>query len=423
MTAPMRILWTVNIPLPAACEALGLPESPFGGWLSTMTLHLAKVQGLQLGVAMRAPVQELRSVDVGGIRYYALPQGGKGGLDARTEDCAQVLADFKPDLLHAEGSEMAYTRRMLQAWQGPSLLSLQGVINGIEPFYLGGLRPARMLSSLRPRQMLTALALLMNKWLRFDPRLRGERETIGMARHIMGRTPWDRAQAWAINPTAGYHHCGRTLRDPFHATRWQGPDSQRHVIFAGNAAVALKGIHVLLEALVLLRREYPDVRLVIAGERPAAQRSRFKRMVGYPAYLLDRIKQLGLESQVEFTGVLGAGEMAARMARSHVYAMASIIENSPNTLGEAMMLGMPCVSSYAGGAPGMARDESEALFFRAGDPVTMAHQIKRLFDSDALCARLGEAAHARAAQSHDPEANLQGLLDAYRAILQPGLPR
>lgn len=162
MTPPMRILWTVNIPLPAACQALGLPESPFGGWLSTMTLRLAKVPGVQLGVAMRAPVQALRWADVEGIRYYALPQVGKGGLDARAEDCTSVLADFKPDLLHAEGSEMAYTRRMLQAWQGPSLLSLQGVINGIEPFYLGGLRPARMLASLRPRQMLTALSLVMN---------------------------------------------------------------------------------------------------------------------------------------------------------------------------------------------------------------------------------------------------------------------
>ena len=111
------------------------------------------------------------------------------------------------------------------------------------------------------------------------------------------------------------------------------------------------------------------------------------------------------------------------MAASHVYVMASVIENSPNTLGEAMMLGMPCVSSYAGGAPGMARDESEALFFRAGDPVTMAHQIKRLFDSDELCQRLGEAAHARAAQTHDPEANLRDLLEAYRAILQPEQPR
>ena len=415
---PMRILWMVNIPLPAACAALGLPESPFGGWLTTMTQRLAKVPGVQLGVAMRAPVRELRSADVDGIRYYALPQAGKGGLDARDEDCARVLADFKPDLLHAEGSEMAYTRRLLQAWGGPSLLSLQGVINGIEPFYMGGLRPARMLASLRPRQVLAALALMMNKWFRFDPRLRGERETIAMARHIMGRTPWDRAQAWAINPGAGYHHCGRTLRDAFHATRWRGTDSDRRVIFAGNAAVPLKGIHVLLEALVLLRREYPDTRLVIAGERPGAQASRFKRLVGYRAYLTDRIRQLGLESQVEFTGVLGASDMAARMARSHVYAMASVIENSPNTLGEAMLLGMPCVSSYAGGAPGMAHDEGEALFFRAGDPVTMAHQLKRLFDSDALCAQLGEAAHARATRNHDPDANLQGLLDAYRTILQ-----
>jgi len=176
---------------------------------------------------------------------------------------------------------------------------------------------------------------------------------------------------------------------------------------------------VLLEALVLLRREYPDSRLVIAGERPGAQGSRFKRLVGYPAYLIDRIRELGLESQVEFTGVLGASDMAARMARSHVYAMASVIENSPNTLGEAMMLGMPCVSSYAGGAPGMARDEDEALFFRAGDPVTMAYQIKRLFDSDVLCARLGEAARARATRTHDADANVQGLLNAYRAILRP----
>lgn len=415
----MRILWTVNIPLPAASHALGLPESPFGGWLSTMTRRLARVPGVQLGVAMRAPVDELQIADVDGVRYYALPQVGKGGLDARGADCVAVLADFAPDLLHTEGSEMAYARRMLQAWQGPSLLSLQGVINGIEPYYLGGLQPWRMLGSLRPRQMLAALGLLMNKRFRFDPRLPGEREAIGAARHIMGRTPWDRAQAWAINPCAIYHHCGRTLRDAFHETRWHGRDCERHTIFAGNAAVPLKGIHVLLEALVLLRRDYPQVRLVIAGERPGTQRSRFKRLVGYPAYLMDRIRQLGLQSKVEFTGVLDAPGMAERMARSHVYAMASIIENSPNTLGEAMLIGMPCVSSYAGGAPGMANDESEALFFRAGDPVTMAHQIKRLFDSDALCAQLGEAAHARAKHNHDPEANLEDLLRAYRAILRP----
>ena len=420
MTRPMRILWAVNIPLPAASEALGLPKSPFGGWLSTMTRQLGAEKGVQLGVVMRAPVRELRWADVEGIRYYALPQTGKGGLDARPEDCVRVLEDFGPDLLHAEGSEMAYTRRLLEAWQGHSLLSLQGVINGYEPFELGALRPVGMFASLRLRSMLTALALLLNKRLRFDPRLRSEREVVAMASHIMGRTSWDRAQAWALNLSAHYHHCSRTLRQPFYTRRWQAAACDRHTIFAGNAASPRKGAHILLEALCLLRREYPAARVVFAGEPPQARRSGIKQWVGYPSYLNDRIQQLGLGSHVEFTGLLDATTMAERMARSHVFAMASIIENSPNTLGEAMMLGIPCVSAYAGGTASMARDESEALLYRAEDPVTLAYQIKRLFDSEALCVRLGEAAHARAMQTHDPDANLQDLLAAYHAILQPG---
>lgn len=417
MTMPMRILWTANIPLPAASEALGLPRSPFGGWLSTMTRQLAAQPGVQLGVVMRTPVKDLRWVDVDGIRYYALPQVGKGGLDARPADCVRVLEDFKPDLLHAEGSEMAYTRRMLKAWAGPRLLSLQGVINGIEPHQLGALRLWRMLVSGRPRQVLPALALLLNKRLRFDSRLAGERETVALATDIMGRTSWDRAHAWAMNPAARYHACSRSLRAPFHSRRWAGTACERHTIFIGNSAVPLKGVHGALEALVLLRREFPDARLVIAGERPTQQRSRLRRWIDYAAYLQDRIEQLGLQQHVEFTGVLDAEAMAARMARSHVYAMASIIENSPNTLGEAMLLGMPCAVGYAGGAPSMADDEREALFYRAGDPVTMAWQIKRLFDSGDLCGQLGEAARARAMRTHDADANLRDLLAAYRAIL------
>lgn len=419
MTVPMRILWVTNIPLPAASAALGLPKSPFGGWLSSMTQRLGRVPGIQLGVVMRAPVQELRSVEVEGIRYYALPQAGKSGLDARPADCVHVIADFKPDLLHAEGSEMAYTRRLLKAWSGPRLLSLQGVINGYEPFELGALRPGRMLASMRPRQMMSALALLLNKRFRFDPRLQGERETMAMADHIMGRTPWDKAQAWALNPQANYHHCSRTLRAPFYTLRWRAEACNRHTIFIGNAASPRKGGHVMLEALALLRREFPGVRLVIAGERLDIGRRGLRQSLGYPAFLMDKLRQLDLVEHVEFTGLLDAAAMAERMARCHVYAMVSIIENSPNTLGEAMMLGMPCVSAYAGGTAGMAQDGLEALFYRAEDPVTLAYQIKRLFDSDEICGQLGEAAHVRAAKTHDSDANLHDLLAAYRIILQP----
>lgn len=413
---PVRILWAVNVPLPAASDALGLPCTPFGGWLSTMTRGLAQVPGVRLGVAMRAPVGELRMADVDGIRYYALPESGRGGLDARDGDCARVLADFQPDLLHAEGSEMAYTRRLLQAWQGPRLLSLQGVINGIEPHYLGGLAFGPMLAAGRWRQVLAMAGMVANKRLRFVPRLRGERDTLALAGHVMGRTPWDRAQAWALNPSAHYHHCARTLRPAFSSRRWSVDACERHAIFLGNSAVALKGVHVALDALVLLRRQFPAARLVIAGPRPDDSRG-LRRILGYQAYLLDRIAQLGLQAAVEFTGPLDADAMAGRMSGCHAYAMASLIENSPNTLGEAMLLGMPCVSGHAGGAPGMARDEEEALFFRAGDAVGLAWRLQRIFASDELAVDLGRAAHARATATHDPERNLRDLLTAYRTIL------
>ena len=99
--------------------------------------------------------------------------------------------------------------------------------------------------------------------------------------------------------------------------------------------------------------------------------------------------------------------------------MSSIIENSPNTLGEAMMVGTPSVSAFTGGVPSMASDEVDVLMYRADDPAMLAMQIKRLFDDPALCDRLSGAARERARRTHDPEANVQALVDAYRRIV-PG---
>lgn len=410
----MRVLWTVNVVLPEPAEPLGLPRAPFGGWLSTMTSRLARLPGVAIGIAMRAPVDRLAIVDVGGIRYYAVPQSRTDIFDVSQEDCEAVLQDFRPDLLHAEGSEMAYTRRYLRTWKGPRLLSLQGVINGYEPYELGRLRVGRMLLS--PRQLPVALALLVNKWLRFRPRLRKERETIRLTSHVMGRTLWDQAQAWAINPDADYHACSRILREDFYRRRWSSADRERFSLFVGNAASPRKGAHVAVQALALLRRSFPGVRLYIAGE---LGKGALRRWFGYSAYLRQLIRKLGVEDSVVFTGVLQGAAMADRLCRSHVYLMSSLIENSPNTLGEAMIMGVPSVVAYAGGTPDMAADGAEALFYRADDPAMLALQVRRLLQDDALADRISEAAVARARRTHDPEANVQALLDAYQAILGP----
>ena len=416
MSSPTRVLWIVNIVLPAVATELGLSKTPFGGWLTLMTDRLAMRDDFRIGVAMRAPVKTLTRIEKNGIVYYAMPQSASDAFDVDDGTVAEVLADFVPDILHAEGSEMAYTRRFLKAWAGPKLLSLQGVINGNRNYDLGRLPLLSMLNPLRPKTALTAVALMANFALRFLPRLKAERETIQLADHIMGRTTWDRAQAWAINPDATYHHCSRILRDGFYGASWDTAGHEPHSIFVGNAASPRKGTHVVIEAVRLLRRAYPDVRLYVAGESPMEGGSSFKRQVGYPAYVCDLIDQYGLEDRVTFTGLLDEPGMVRRMEQSHVFVMSSIIENSPNTLGEAMMVGTPSVSSFTGGVPSMASDEVDVLMYRADDPAMLAMQIKRLFDDPALCARLSASARGRARKTHDPEVNVQALVTAYDRI-------
>ena len=415
---PTRVLWIVNIVLPAVAEDVGQTKTPFGGWLTLMIERLAVRDGYEIAVAMRAQVKTSMRVERNGVTYFIIPQSASDPFDVETAAVDQILTDFAPHILHAEGSEMAYTRRFMERWDGPKLLSLQGLINGIEPYELGRLPMLSMLNPLRPRRLVTALALMANLQFRYRPRLRLERQTLGMADHIMGRTLWDRAHAWAINPQASYHHCSRILRDVFYSSKWSARGAARYSIFLGNAASARKGVHFAMQAAALLAPHYPDMKIYVAGQDPSDLSTWSpRRLVGYPAYLDGLIGDLKLGDHVIFTGQLSAEDVAERMALSHVFVLSSMIENSPNTLGEAMMVGTPTVAAFVGGVPTMARDEVEVLMYRADDPAMMAMQIKRLFDDPTLCSRLSRAARKRARITHDPETNVQALVDAYRRIV------
>lgn len=417
----MRVLLSANMVLPAVAEQLELPTSSFGGWLSTVTERLSKQSGITLGVAMRAGAATLKRIEHEGVCYYALPRRRYNAYDTPDAAISEVLDDFKPDIVHVEGTEMPYARRLLSAWAGAKVVSLQGVINGHVAYQLGRIPTTEFFSWRNPGLILTFLALIANDRLRFRPRLAGERQALTMASHVVGRTLWDRAQAAWLAPQASYHHCPRILREPFYKRQWVASDCEAFSIFVGNGASALKGAHFALRALPLVQRRFPKVRLYIAGRDPF-QLGRFsaQRTVGYSRYLIALIKSLGIEAAVSFTGQLDAEAMAERMGKSHVVLLPSLIENSPNTLAEAMMLGVPTVAAYVGGVPSMATDEEDALLFRSGDPAMLAFQINRLFEDPALCQRLSRQSRERACQVHQPDAIIGTLISIYQKVLKQG---
>jgi glycosyltransferase involved in cell wall biosynthesis len=293
---------------------------------------------------------------------------------------------------------------------------MQGIINGYEPYEYGQINLLKSLFCLTPAKFIFALAMIVNKQLRFNPRLSIERDTIAKAKNILGRTSWDRAHSYALNSSAPYFSCNRILREPFYENRWNNARFADLSIFAGNVGSPRKGTHFLLRAVSLLVSEFPNIKLRIAGESPEAGSIKdWKKYIGYPAYIRRLISELKLERHVEFLGVLSAEEMAEQMSETSVFVLSSIIENSPNTLGEAMILGMPCVAAYSGGVGDMAVDYKEALFYRANDPQVLAYKIKTLFSDSDFATRLGKAARVKALATHDPESNKNKLLAAYKS--------
>lgn len=420
----MKVLWTVNL-IPAEVSVkLGMTAEVLGGWVESMAEQLRKNSDIELGIVCKCENDISFVETINGITYFSLYYTPSTSLAELEEKCDKIVSDFKPDIINIEGTEFLHARAMqltAKKHDIPAVVSLQGILNGQYAYQCGQLQIDDMMFSKSLTEVFAAWIMHLRKTKWYKPRMKSEKEIIENADFILGRTTWDRAHSYAINPNAKYYPCSRVLRAPFYEEKWSIEKTERHSIYVGNGYHALKGLHFVVMALPYLVREYPDVKVYVAGYKPYAEndkRSFIKK--GYAAYLKKLIFDLGVQNHIEFTGPLKARQVAEKLSKVNAYVLCSAVENSPNTLGEAMMVGTPCVAAYVGGVADMADDGKEALFFRNDDPKLLAWNLKRVFDDDALALSLSEAGKKRAIITHDPESNAQMLIDAYTDILREG---
>lgn len=418
----MKVLWTVNL-IPAAVSVkLGKTSEVLGGWVESMAAKLSENNDIELGIVCKCEENLNFCEVIDGITYFSLYYTSSTSLSELESKCNEIVTKFNPDIVNIEGTEFLHARAMQLSAKNhniPAVVSLQGILNGQYAYQCGQLPVDDMMFSKSLTNIFSAWIMHLRKTRWYKPRMKPEKEIIENADYILGRTTWDRAHSYAINPNAKYYPCSRILRAPFYEEKWSLEKTERHSIYVGNGYNALKGAHFVVMALPYLIREYPDVKVYIAGYKPYQEndkRSILKK--GYAAYLKKLIYDLGVQDHIEFTGPLKAPQVAQMLSKVNAYVLCSTIENSPNTLGEAMMVGTPCVSAYVGGVSDMAEDGKEALFYRNDDPKILAWNLKRIFDSDELALSLSEAGKKKARITHDPERNAQLLIDAYTDILK-----
>ena len=418
----MKILWTVNLIPSEASQKLNINSVVLGGWVESMAQRLKNYPEVKLAIACKTDKTNSFDEEINGIRYFSIGYDSKTDLKTLEMTCEEIIDKFNPDIIQVEGTEFLHASAMLNVGNSrsiPTVVSLQGILNGQYQYQCGQLQIDDMMFSSSIRKIFTAWILHLRKTRWFKPRMKTEREVISRAKYLIGRTTWDRAHAYKLNPNAEYFTCNRILREPFYRYKWLINEIEKHSIYVGNGYYALKGVQYVIEALPQLIREYPDIKLYVAGVKPFEENDKrpfYKK--GYGMYLEKLIKDLGVQDHIVFTGPLQAEQVAEKLSKVHAYVLCSAIENSPNTLGEAMCIGTPCVAAYVGGVSDMAVDGEDALFYRNDDPALLAWNIKRIFDNDELALKLSENGKKHARVTHDADTNSKALYDIYKSILE-----
>lgn len=427
----MKVLWMVSVTLPAAAAACGLAcgSDVSGGWLTGQLSALSPLAELTVcSVDARAKVP--CSGSAAGVQYLVLPGHDRGSLTA-------LLRERAPDLVHIWGTEYAAAREMSAAAAAlglPVLIGLQGLMFDCAAHLCDGV-PTRYLRSCRLQRLIDRLvpgALLDVAQARFAALADSEAALLATARYVTGRTAFDRAAAERLAPAARYFFCGETLRPEFYIPErelWQ-PHAfgGAPVIFVSQANYPLKNLHTLLKAMPALLKRWPGAELCIAGWPPldkgALLRPLIDWMFPYQLYCKRLAAEYGLENAIRYTGPLDAAAMKEAYLGADVFVLPSYSENSPNSLGEAMLLGVPCVAAAVGGVPSLAESGVQAqLYAPAGDAAALACALQLILGSRTYAAKLGAAARQRALAAYDPAANAQAMLAVYRAILQENLPQ
>ena len=166
----------------------------------------------------------------------------------------------------------------------------------------------------------------------------------------------------------------------------------------------LKGPLVLLDAFAEALQVFPGLRLIIAG-KGALKRE-----------LARRAHELGVASRCEFTTVYkGLAGRQSFMRRLDVFALPSLTEGTPNSIIEAMSLGLPIVATEVGGIPDVVHSDG-GILVSPNDPKALARAFVRLAEDSELRREMGSAARARYEKLFSPEAVLPVLLKTYRRV-------
>lgn len=418
----MKVLWFTNSPCGSIRRFSNSIQT--GGWMISLEDEIKKNPNIELSVAYISSKKE-KPFKYDDVTYYPIlryiPKNGLKRILSRSESYEKkdikilskllcIVDTVKPDLIHIHGTEECFGLIQDKINTIPIVFSIQGLIAPYTEKFFSGISfsDAKKYESFIDKVKQVSV---VNNYKSFLYRSVREKHYLSNANYIFGRTFWDKSCTLALNPKRKYFVVNEILRPNFYTKRWKGFFSTDKIrIVSIITAGIYKGIETLLKTAVILK-EYSNL-------------SFEWHIVGYYnkdkwAQIAEKVTNIKSNNyDIIYHGKLDSEHLSNLLCESDIYVQVSHIENSPNSVCEAMILGMPVIASYAGGTASILTNEKDGILVQDGDPYVLAGSIIDLYKNPNKALQYANSSYEIAHKRHDRKQITEKTVLHYNTIIK-----
>lgn len=405
----MKVLWFSVTPSM-------FDEKKYGGWIASLERIVEKYsEDIELAIAFEYKDDRFK-VKKGKNTYYIIKEFNS--ISDRLKEKKQfdykwnkirpqmikIIEDFKPDIIQCFGSEWLYGL-IAEYVDIPVVIHMQGfanIYNESSDMVFDDLEFMKC-NNFNPKAMFTRLT---NK-KKNENNLAKERKLMKCNHYFMGRTKWDELIVKYYSSSSNYYYCPEALRPEIYNSNimWNLDGQKSNRLVTITQAGVLKGNEIILRTARILKEQFDfNYEWNVAGNPKAFEMAEKKTGIKHQDY------------NINLLGLIDAENVAKELSMSTMYIHPAIIDNSPNSLCEAQVIGCPVVAANVGGISSLVDDGKTGILYPYNEPHMLAFKIMDLCNDRDFLNEISINEKEIARKRHEPQKVFDILHKIYEEI-------
>lgn len=419
----MRILWLSMTP-GLLHEGQGTGNYGGSGWIGALQHLFCNAHTKDKLALSFISDSDKEKVEKNGVLYYPIYEKPENSFkriyryyygyksynrELYVKQLLDVIHDYKPDIIHLFGLENPLAT-ILNRTNIPIVVHIQGLLGPCSnAFYPSSFSRSSLIWPPTRREWLFRNGFLYAKKT-LDIRAVKESDLFKDARYFMGRTEWDLHLTKLMSSKALYYKVNEALRPMFYdnAGMWKYSEG-KFIITSTISETIYKGLDLILKTAKILKHETNlDFEWNVVG---VSENSNIVRFFEHSLQINSK------NVNVIYVGVMNAENLINNSLKSSVYVHPSYIDNSPNSICEAQLLGLPIIATNVGGVSSLIQHKENGILVPANEPYETAFWLKELSEKPAMALTFSQNGISTAIKRHDRNQILKDLLDSYKQII------